>query len=69
MGRGRKGFLVQSTKKLKLHYPLDRSNAIMFCGLRPNGPIQGLTPNEIKIAEKMTLQQLADLLLGEGTGK
>ena len=69
MGRGRKGLLEQSTKKLKPQYPLGRSNAIMFCGLKPNEKIRCLTPNEIKIAEQMAPQQLVDLLLGEGSDK
>ena len=69
MGRGRKGPLEQSLKKPKHTDALNRSNAIMFCGLKPNEKIRCLTPNEIKIAEQMTPQQLVDLLLGEGSDK
>ena len=67
MGRGRKGFCEQSQKKPKLKSYSSRPPILTVCGLRPNKPIRPLTPNEIKIAEQMTPQQLVNLLLGEGS--
>ena len=65
MGRGRKGPVEQSIKKPKHRHALDKPAVPSVCGLRPNGPIRGLTANEIKIAEQMTPQQLVDLLFGD----
>ena len=69
MGRGRKGFLEQSLKKPKQKSSVSKPAPPMFCGLNLNEPIRPLMPNEIKIAEQLTPQQLVDLLLGEGSGK
>ena len=66
MGRGRKGGREQSLKKPKQKPSVCKQMPIRVCGLRPNGPIREcLTPNEIKIAEQMTPQQLVNLLLGD----
>ena len=67
MGRGRKGFLEQSMKKSRQKASLYKPADLMVCGLKSNEPIRRLTPNEIKIAEQMTPQQLVNLLLGEGS--
>ena len=65
MGRGRKGPLEQSIKKPKKFFC--KPPPIVVCGLWPNKPPRYITPNEIKIAEQLTPQQLVDLLLGEGS--
>ena len=62
MGCGRKGPLEQSLKKPKNKAAFTRTKTFMVCGLKPNGSIPGLTPNEIKIAEQLTSQQLVDIL-------
>ena len=62
MGRGRKGVIEQSLKKPKQKASVCKQMPISVCGLKPNGSIPGLTPNEIKIAEQLTSQQLVDIL-------
>ena len=69
MGRGRNGLLEQSLKKTKNKAASNKSNTIMAYGLKTNGPIRRITPNELKFAEQLSPQQLVDLLLGEGSGK
>ena len=65
MGRGRKGVVFQSKKAQKIIL----QGAKYYVGKTPgtvtSEPINYITPNEIKIAEQMTPQQLVYLLLGE----
>ena len=65
MGRGRKGIRDQSLKKAKQKPSVRKETPIHVCGLRSNNPSRPLTPNEIKIAEQLSPQQLVYLLLGE----
>ena len=67
MGRGRNGVVHQSKKGQKRLL----KGAVYYVGRTPgivkSEPINYITPNEIKIAEQMTPQQLVNLLLGEGS--
>ena len=67
MGRGRNGVVFQSKKALKRIL----QGANYYVGKTPgtvtSEPINYITPNEMKIAEQMTPQELVNLLLGWNT--